>query len=359
MSRLLLTVLVLLPALTVPSPATAGDDFVRRSGTRLTLGGQPYVFTGLNIYNAATSTGFCWYPMTPGGALDDALTAMGTGNEVMRAWFYQFEATRAGQRDWTTFDQVLATARAHGKRVIATLVDQWGACEGWPSPEAGYKSESWYRTGYATEPTGPGLPASYRDWVTEIVTRYRADPTILAWQLVNEAEDGITFGGECAESANQTLVAFATDMAALVKGIDPDHLLSLGTIGSGQCGARGPEYETLHAVAGIDLCEFHDYGKPKWPVPGDQFNGMRERLRQCGRLGKPLFTGELGLSPAQDDGTLDGRARLLTAKLRGQFRAGVVGVLPWAWRDAAHGGSALDDYWIGPGDPALTVLGRY
>jgi mannan endo-1,4-beta-mannosidase len=83
------------------------------------------------------------------------------------------------------------------------------------------------------------------------------------------------------------------------------------------------------------------------------------RLRQCAALSKPLFIGELGLRPNEADGTLEGRARLLDAKLHAQLDSGVAGVLVWAWRDGEHGGSALDDYWVGTDDPMLTVLGKY
>jgi hypothetical protein len=299
----------------VPAPLVAAraaavpDGFVWRDGTRLMLGDQPYVFTGMNIYNAATVSGWCWYAMARDNVLADTLTAMGPGNEVFRAWFFQFEATVAGQRDWSAFDRTLATARASGRKVIAVLVD-------------------------------------YREWVQKIVIRYRDDPTILAWQLVNEAEAGTGTSG-CRWTAARTLQRFAADMAALVKSIDPYHLLSLGTIGSGQCGAGG------------NLCEYHDYGRPDEPVHGDEWNGMAVRLLQCQALAKPLFTGERGLLPGEADGTLPGRAGLLDAKLRGQLAAGVVGLLVWTWRDEEHGGYALDDYFVGPGDPALTVLGSF
>jgi mannan endo-1,4-beta-mannosidase len=362
MSLALLVALAGEPAVAGTGGTRAGaarPGFVERDGTRLVLDGAPYVFTGLNIYNAATSSGWCWYPMAGNGVLDESLSAIGPGKEAFRAWFFQFEATVDGQRDWTNFDRTLATARAHNLKVIPVLVDQWGNCEGWPDPSSGYKNEAWYRDGYRTQPTGPGLPATYRDWVAEVVTRYRDDPTILAWQLVNEAEAATGFGGDCPATATQTLVDFATDMATLVKSIDPDHLLSLGTIGSGQCGTRGEEYKTVHAVDGIDLCEYHDYGRPTEPVPGDVWNGMAVRLRQCAELSKPLFTGELGVSMTEAGRSRSRRAGLLDAKLRGQLAAGSVGVLVWAWRNSDNGGSSQVHYFVGPGDPALTVLGNY
>jgi hypothetical protein len=92
---------------------------------------------------------------------------------------------------------------------------------------------------------------------------------------------------------------------------------------------------------------------------GSRLNGLAVRLAQCRELSKPLFTGELGLRPGEADGTLAGRAGLLDAKVRGQLSAGGVGVLVWAWRNTEHGGSALDDFYVGPGDPALAVLANY
>src|SRR5204862_3795827 len=103
-----------------PAQAPGPPGFVQRAGTRLVLDGAPYVFTGLNIYNAATASGYCWYPMATDGVLDATLTATGPGKEAFRAWFFQYEATTDGQRDWSTFDHTLATARAHGQKVIAT-----------------------------------------------------------------------------------------------------------------------------------------------------------------------------------------------------------------------------------------------
>ena len=59
---------VLAAALSLVSTGSAGAPpppagFVQVSGTSLTLSGQPYRFTGINIYNAANGAG-CWYPMT-------------------------------------------------------------------------------------------------------------------------------------------------------------------------------------------------------------------------------------------------------------------------------------------------------
>jgi hypothetical protein len=145
-------------------------------------------------------------------------------------------------------------------------------------------------------------------------------------------------------------------MSSLVKSLDPNHLVSLGTIGSGQCGAAGGAYQDVHGVPGIDLCEYHDYSTDA--MPGDQWNGLAVRLLQCSGLGKPLFVGETGIKTSLV-GTLAARADLLDAKLAAQLGAGTAGVLAWDWRDEAHGGSSLAGYEIGPSDPALAVLSNH
>jgi endo-1,4-beta-mannosidase len=332
-------------------PATA--PFVARAGTGLTLDGKPYRFTGFNVYNA-NSRDNCWYSLGyPDGALAAALDAVGPGEEAIRAWFYQGLATTDGTRDWSAFDQTLNVARARGIKVIVTLADQWGSCDSGIGAPATYKDEAWYRSGYRTS-VAPGNLRPYRDWVAEIVRRYRRDPAVLAWQLMNEAEVKPAIGTGCSTDAAAILQAWAADVAGLVKSIDSRHLVSIGTMGGGQCGAQYTDYQGLYSLPAIDLCEVHDYGDPA-PMPGDQWNGLAFRLAQCATLGKPLIVGEVGLK----DMALDTRAAVLGAKFEAQFGAGIAGALVWALRDDAHGGSSTTDYDAGENDPLVALFSRY
>lgn len=327
---------------------------VTRDGTTLLLDGDPFRFTGLNIYNA-NSDGWCGGPLGSGPELDRALTAIGPGHEVIRSWFFQPLAIDRGtrQRDWTAFDHTLATAAAHGFKVVATLTDQWGEC-GTDTAGNGYKTADWYVDGY--QQVQPGMLVSYRDWVAEVVARYAGDPRIAFWQLINEAEVTPCPSGD--PFPFDTLHAWASDVSGLVKSIDPDHLVSLGTIGTGQCAAVVWQYQDLHAIPTIDLCEFHDYGESAVPMPGDQWNGLAERIRQCNEIGKPIFIGESGIKPSDAglDGTFQSRADAFAAKLQAQFDAGVQGYLAWAWSPLIPPASTLDNFDIGPGDPALVTL---
>jgi mannan endo-1,4-beta-mannosidase len=341
-----------------PAPRLFSDDsnyaycptepFLTRSGKQLTLDNVPYRPMGLNIYGANSRSNCGGTLGTAGLGLDTALADIPNAGNTFRAWFFQSLATTSGRRDWTAFDHTLAVARAHGLKVIATLTNQWGDCE-----QGGYKDAAWYTSGYKLP--DPGGTTSYRDWAAEIAARYKNDPTIAAWQLVNEAEVKTSSSGGCSPHAEQTLKAFASDVAGVIKSADPNHLVSLGTIGSGQCGAQGHEYRDLHSVASIDMCEYHDYD-PHSRMPGDKWNGLQVRLNQCAALGKPLIVGETGIKPKDVGGTLQDRANAFDAKFTTQLRAGVAGELVWAWNSD---GSTLADFDVGPGDPTLGVLAAH
>jgi mannan endo-1,4-beta-mannosidase len=329
------------PAATpTPAPTALPAGFVGRSGTELTLGGKPFVFTGFNIYQA-NSRSNCSYTMGTGGALDTALTAIGPGAEVFRSWFFQSLATTGGKRDWAAFDHTLAVARAHGVKVIVTLGNQWGSCEG-----SQYKWASWYTGGYKTQVL-PSTTVSYRAWVAEVVSRYKNDPTIAMWQLMNEAEVKLDNTSTCAPAAD--LVGFATDVSGLIKSIDPNHLISLGTMGAGQCGSQNSDYQKINAVANIDVCEYHDYGHETEALPAH----LVSDISACNALNKPIFVGEAGIKSTSVGGTFAARAAAFEAKMSAQLKAGVKGFLVWSWNNAAP---TTGNWPVGPGDPAIKVV---
>ena len=348
------------------APPPPPDPFVKAVGTHLELDGQPFTFTGMNIYNA-NSDDWCANNMDH-GLFEQALSDIGLGgvhggdHGVIRAWFFQPLATpdKTGPRDWTRFDRTIAAAKAAGYYVIPTLGNQWGEC-GHKGATAGYKTIDWYRTGYTQlqpEDAVYTTYASYRDWVAEVVARYKDEPAILAWQLLNEAETNADQPGGCPAGTGRIRrpATWASDVSGLIKSIDPNHLVSLGTIGDGPVRhERRRSTRTLHAIPTIDLCEYHDYD-PWAAMPGDAFNGLALRIQQCGELGKPLFVGEVGLRPVDVGGSYDSRTASLRAKLQTQRGAGVVGHVVWSWGPAPR---SLNGYDIGPGDdvPALLAAG--
>ena len=195
---------------------------MRQDGTTLTLEGRPYRFVGINIYMAASGG----TPSSCGGALYPdvgvPLSNMPRGI-VFRFWAFQNFFVSDGHFDWTNMDRVLAIAAAHGDKAIPVLANQYDYCDG-PT-----KDLAWYRGGYQSE-VGPGDIVPYEQYVSAVVARYADNPTVAMWQLVNEGQ-AVNADGSCDESAAlSALLGFSGTVGGLVHRLDPNHLVSLGTI---------------------------------------------------------------------------------------------------------------------------------
>lgn len=355
----------------------AEAGFVTSAGGELWRDGRVWRPIGFNQYRLTSMPG--GFVCDPGyGAISDASLAArldqmkAAGANVVRTWFFQrYWQQGPAPNPWAPFDRLIAAARARDLLVIPTLVNHWKDCEWGDSIE---KNHGFYAWAYRS--AGFGYALSYRDWAVMVAGRYANDPAIAFWQLVNEAEaDFAGPGGDdvCPDDADRVLRRFADDMTAEVKAVDPNHLVSLGTIGSGQCGAVEEEYGEVHAGA-VDLCEIHQQPNREGvvstvPVPGDDFNGVAVRLRQCALLGKPIVVGEVGIpadvgpsglrigsiSPA----TLQRRADLLSEKIAAQSRLGMDGFVVWESvpePSTSPANLAGDGLWVGPGDPVEPVL---
>ncbi len=330
----------------VVSPQQTTVEFVSRNLTELHLNGGAFRFTGLNIPDATGAP--CWHPID----LNKSLDVIGHGQDVARVYAFQRTATTNTGRDWTYIDRMLSIFHAHGQRVIMVLTDQW---RGQPCTDsASDRTLAWYQGGYRTTIEGA---TTYREWVSQAVGRYREDPTIALWQLVNEGE-ARNADGTCSEStAREALRAFAEDIGTLVKSLDSHHLVSLGTT-SGECGSNEADYGYIHAATAIDVCDYHDYGFNTSAMSNtDTNNGLQISIVRCHAAGKALFVGEVGidylsLNPA----TTAQRATLFRAKLTAQFSAGSTGELIWRWSPTFHPEQGLE---VAPGDPAIGLLTAY
>jgi hypothetical protein len=336
----------------------ASARFVRQNGTTLTLEGRRFRFTGINIYMAASGG----TPSSCGGALYPdvgvPLSNMPRGI-VFRFWAFQNFFVSDGHFDWSNMDGALAIAAAHGARVIPVLANQYDYCEGRG------KDLAWYRGGFRSE-VNPGEIVPYEKYVSAVVARYADNPTIAMWQLVNEGQ-AVNADGSCEEKAALgALLSFSGTVGGLVHRLDPNHLVSLGTVagysGSGRqwCGAADGDYQTLMSSPGNDVCDFHDYGHPTDPMGRSLSPNLTTAIQMCHAEGKPIMVAETGIY-ASSDARLAQRAAEFSAKFSAQFNAGVVGELMWAW--AVKPDYVLPesdpDYGVFPGDPSLRVLSRF
>jgi mannan endo-1,4-beta-mannosidase len=219
----------------------------------------------------------------------------------------------------------------------------------------------------ATGRTAPGTPVPTQSGSTTtgaVVNRYKSSPAVGIWEPINEPEATNCTAGflgracyshhpACPVGAATALRSFFDAVGGQIKRLDPKHLVASGVIGSGQCGASGADYATVHASAGIDVATYHDYGQNTTAVPA----ALTQRLQQTRALSKPLVSEEVGLysSPNHAVGCVEpaARASLLQHKLAGQFNAGSRGFLVWNYGLVAAPNCGYD---IQTGDPAMTLM---
>ncbi|NTU47150.1 glycoside hydrolase family 5 protein [Candidatus Roizmanbacteria bacterium] len=316
-------------------PISQTSQFVYTQQSKLMLDGKSYKFIGVNRYNILRDSDArgCGNVFSDADLKQwfDELHAMGAN--AVRFWFYRnFTDQRT---HLTRFDTVLAFAKERNMKVLPVFDDHWAYCTNEPE-----KNDLWYQNDYKID---------YKPYVLAMGQKYKDDPTILLWDLMNEPQANFN-----------TLSRFATDMSAALKKVDPNHLISLGTLGQDQPGMQRDEWSQLLAIPTLDIGSYHDYSGQPPTVQTDGYHGLSDRLSQSYAVAKPLFVGEAGLqtgcqtTPQQQCFTRVERADLFKQKMSYYFSHGGVGYLIWSYRDYSL--SIQDAFGFNPHDPLYTVV---
>ncbi|WP_412739490.1 cellulase family glycosylhydrolase [Krasilnikovia sp. MM14-A1259] len=271
------------PAAAAPAPVTppasaappvaegkAPAGFVSRQGTALMLDGKPFKYVGLNAYGMSGCDGPAWSD----AQLADYFARLAP-NTVTRTWAFQPFGT-------APLDRIVATAAKYRQKVIFTLADGRNYCgehDGAVTPEGGDKSTAWYTSGYRT---------NYLPWVTTVVSRYKDNPTVAMWEMINEP-------GSFSSSAytDAMVKGFFDATAAKIKSIDPNHLVGTGALSEDMKGTGN--YATVHASPNIDVASLHEY-EYDWNNSNAIVTGhLATVLAQMAPLGKPVIIGETGI----------------------------------------------------------------
>ncbi|MFO0711795.1 MAG: hypothetical protein U0353_18225 [Sandaracinus sp.] len=313
----LLAVLVVLGAVCVSDARAqdAGTDtFVRVDGDHFVLEGAPFRFVGANVAIMHGPRHRAAVEATLDAARADGLSvvrvwALGEQPADAEPWARDY-AFRIGPEGWVEesfvhLDHVLAAARARGLRVIVVLGNRWADYGGVPQYLA------WAGASTPRDPAGapsilalptflgdPAIRAQYRAHLERVVSRvnsvtgvaYRDDPTLFAWELVNEID--------APPRSRSLLLAWVREMSAAVRAIDPHHLVGAGHIGY-VTRAQRETWLAVHRLPEIDYADAHAY-----PT-------SYERVRTLGELDdfvddpvqlahhvlhKPFVWGEVGFS---------------------------------------------------------------
>jgi mannan endo-1,4-beta-mannosidase len=349
-----------------PTSTTMPVAGLSASAGQLYLDGQPYTFVSIASPSAATDWTVNWGcgPMATDAQLDAFFAAL-PPNSLVPFWASQamaFNDRSTHAIDFTAIDRVFAAASRHHQLLLPELEHQQGYCS-----DGHWKDISWYQGGYreAFDTDGRGLePLSYWDYLNLIVPRYRANPALGMWGLVVEPEaptcDNSTSSDcpgtdQCQEVAGAAAIrGFFDTVGGMVKRLDPNHLISAGSIGGGQCGWSGSDFTYVNSSPGIDVCEVHDYNFASIPINPTAIAD----IKACKAIGKPLIVGETGLSAASEISSscpqnLIDRAQAFKTRVDDYLRAGASGVALWMWSPTPP---SVCGYGIDVSDPVMTVV---
>lgn len=340
------------------SPAARRDPlnrFVQTRGSRFLIAGQPFRFVGANVSVMYRDEDRQRMPET----LRQAAQA---GIRVVRVWASGEGGPNdlgpvADQADWPRthpfrwspgnwneeafvhLDNTIAHAAQNNLQVQLCLANWWRDTGGvtqylrW----AGIDDAADTKYSFGINPeramsfyTNEKTRQLYREHVEKIVTRrnsvtgvlYRDDPTILGWELMNEAQ-AVT--GRWAERR-----AWIAEMSTYLKALDPNHAITPGDWGY-RTAAERREWLRDHQLPNIDYCDVHHYPLPDADVSVDSPTALREfidnRAAAAAALKKPLVFGEFGMGVDGYKGF--SQAEWYRAYLESNVRAGAAGAMFW------------------------------
>ncbi|MFF9048875.1 cellulose binding domain-containing protein [Streptomyces parvulus] len=305
-----------------PSASAAEDSFVTRCGIRFCLNGEEYYVAGANAYDLFTfgsGSGDTETQYMDKERIDAHLARMrDDGVDVVRLWMFSHESWHGfeksegvyDEQQFALFDYVIESARTHGLRLMPVFENYWEAYGGidtrlrWEGLSGGQPA----RAAFFDKDRCPGCFTSYKNYVSHALNRtnhysgvkYKDDPTIFAWDLMNEPR----YEGQSDEEnvEGTTLRAWVDEMGAFVKEIDPNHLLGAGIEGHGTRygfgGDEGNPFVHLQQSPYLDFTSAHPYPTEHWADL--TLDETKELIRAWitdshEKLGKPFFMGEFNV----------------------------------------------------------------
>lgn len=324
------------------------EPFITRQGAQLLAGSTPFRYVGWNAYDlpfrdaqtlstpveAVTfaADGSELATVLPVGAslsFDEQIDreiaeARKLGLTVLRTWGFNSDVASEhpfytqswdfNEEQFARLDAVVDSARRHGVRVIIPFQNYWDDYGGIRAVtrHLGKSKLEFF--------TDPACQQMFRDYIAHLVGRtntrngrlYRDDPTIMAWELMNEPRmdinDDDTPDHHLYDPTGEKLGAWIETMAAYIKQLDPNHLVSPGAEGHGFEGwaqhnneGYGSDPIATMDQPAIDLLTFHPYlNDSKTRMTVDQAKALVTDFTKAGLArGKPVLMEEWGFDAQQ------------------------------------------------------------
>ena len=311
---------------------TQTDNFVKIVDGRFSINDKPYYYIGTNFWYAAIlgSQGQGGNRerllkeldfMQTNGITNLRVLVGADGIDGIMTKAEPALQTAPGVYNDTIFDGLdffLSELGKRGMHAVLFLNNSWEWSGGYsqylywsghgevPMPNvAGWNAFSNYVAQYAKSEKAHKL---FENHVRQVVSRvnrytklkYSDDPAIMAWQIGNEPRP---FGEENKES----FAKWIAECAALIKSIDPNHLISVGSEGMAGCEGDLGLWVKLHQDTNIDYSTIHIWPNnwgwiDKTDIPGTLDKAIantREyidvHVAEAQKMNKPLVLEEFGL----------------------------------------------------------------
>ncbi|ERN03202.1 mannan endo-1,4-beta-mannosidase 7 [Amborella trichopoda] len=267
--------------------ALAQSGFVKTKGIHFIVNGSPFYVNGFNAYWLMQMASD---PSTRGKVTSVFQQASSYGLTVARTWAFsdggyrplQISPGSYNEDMFNGLDFVISEARRYGVRLILSFVNNYKDLGGRPQYVQWAGNQGQSLNSDDDFYTNPVVKGYYKNHVKSVISRvnsmsgvaYKDDPTIFAWELMNEPRCQTDLSGRPVQE-------WITEMAAHVKSLDSSHLLEAGL--EGYYGDSSPQRQQFNPgykvgtdfifnnqIPGIDFATIHAYPDQWIPGSSDQ-----------------------------------------------------------------------------------------
>jgi len=295
----------------------ADNGFVTTKGVHLMLNGSPYYANGFNAY-------WMMYVASDSSQRDKVSSAFQDaakhGLRIARTWAFSDGGYRPlqdspgsyNEQMFQGLDFVISEAKKYDIKVVLSLVNNYDNFGGKKQYVDWAKGQGQSVTSEDDFFSNSVVKGYYKNHIKTVLTRrnsltgiaYKDDPTIMAWELMNEPR--------CpSDKSGKTIQDWITEMASYLKSIDGNHLLEVGLEGFYGASKQqsnpnfqvGTDFITNNQIPGIDFATVHAYPDQWLPGSSDETqlsflkSWLNDHIQDAQKiLQKPVLIGEFGKS---------------------------------------------------------------
>ncbi|KAL2252474.1 UNVERIFIED_CONTAM: putative mannan endo-1,4-beta-mannosidase 9 [Sesamum indicum] len=305
--------------------------FVGTRGGQFVVNGRPFYFNGFNSYWLMYMASD---PSTRVKVSDTFTQAAKYGMNVARTWAFSDGGYRALQTAPGSYNEdmfkgldfVVSEAKKHGIYLILSLVNNWEGFGGKKQYVQWARERGQYLNNDDEFFTNSIVKDYYKNHIKAVLNRvntitgvaYKDDPTIFAWELMNEPRCQSDLSGKPIQD-------WVAEMSTYLKSMDKNHLLEIGMEGfygesMPEKKQNNPGYEVgtdfiaNNRIPQVDFATIHLY--PDQWVPGSNDQAQNEFVEKWIQahindsqsiLRKPLVLSEFGKSSRSSGYTVEAR----------------------------------------------------